>query len=91
MAMTLVGIETKNHCAGEDQQQFNSQVESVEGWSYVKWEAGTWSREQFGNPEEGERTPLEGATMQRLTKLEEAFMCAVVTVNFRVCNSLRLS
>jgi hypothetical protein len=28
-------------------------------------EAGSWGREQFGNPEEGARPPLEAATKQR--------------------------
>jgi hypothetical protein len=28
-------------------------------------EAGSWGREQFGNPDEGERPPLEAATKQR--------------------------
>jgi hypothetical protein len=27
-------------------------------------EAGSWGRGQFGNPEEGERPPLEAATKQ---------------------------
>jgi hypothetical protein len=30
----------------------------------VKWEAGSWGREQFGNPGEGGRPPLEAATKQ---------------------------
>jgi hypothetical protein len=29
-----------------------------------KWESGSWGRGEFGNPEEGERPPLEAATKQ---------------------------
>jgi hypothetical protein len=32
------------------------------------WEAGSWGRGQFGNPEEGERSPLETVTKKRLVK-----------------------
>jgi hypothetical protein len=32
------------------------------------WEAASWGRGQFGNPEEGERWSLEAATKQRLMK-----------------------
>jgi hypothetical protein len=35
------------------------------------WETGRWVREQFGNPEEGERPLLEAATEQRLEKTEK--------------------
>jgi hypothetical protein len=48
------------------------------------------TRGQFGNAEEGERPPCEAATKQRLMKTED-FMCAIVTVMFGVCNSVRLS
>jgi hypothetical protein len=41
---------------------------------------------QFGNPEEGERPPLEADTKQRLVKTEKT-LCAVVGM----CDSLRLS
>jgi hypothetical protein len=34
------------------------------------WEAGSWGREKFGNPEEGERPPLEAATKQQTDKTE---------------------
>jgi hypothetical protein len=37
----------------------------------VKWEAGSWGRGEFGNPEEEERPPLEAATKQRLGKTEK--------------------
>jgi hypothetical protein len=45
--------------------------ESVQTYSCEKWEAGSWDRGQFGNPEEGERPPLEAATKQRPAKTEE--------------------
>jgi hypothetical protein len=34
-------------------------------WELLLWEAGNWGRGQFGNPDEGERLPLEAATKQR--------------------------
>jgi hypothetical protein len=52
----------------------------------VKREVDSRGRGKSGNPEEGERLPLEAATKQRLVKTEE-LICAVVTV----CNSVRLS
>jgi hypothetical protein len=42
--------------------------------------------EQFGNPQEEKRQPLEAATKQRLVKTEKTFMCTVVTVQ-RDCRS----
>jgi hypothetical protein len=37
-------------------------------------EAGRWDREQFGNPEEGERPPLEAVTRRRVkTQQAEKF------------------
>jgi hypothetical protein len=35
-----------------------------------KCEAGSWGQGEFGNTEEGERTPLETATKQRLVNTE---------------------
>jgi hypothetical protein len=43
----------------------NFDFEPVESYSCGKWEAGSWGRGQFGNPEEGERPPLKAATKQR--------------------------
>jgi hypothetical protein len=34
-------------------------------WELLLLESGSWSQGQFGNPEEGERQPLEAATKQR--------------------------
>jgi hypothetical protein len=34
----------------------------------------------FGSPEEGERSPFEAATKQRLVKTKKKTVCAVVTV-----------
>jgi hypothetical protein len=45
--------------------------ESVESYSYEKWEAGSWGREQFGNPEEGDHLPLQTVTKQQLEKSEK--------------------
>jgi hypothetical protein len=45
-------------------------IESLESCSCEKWEAGSWGRGQFGNPEEEERPSLEAATKQRLVKTE---------------------
>jgi hypothetical protein len=44
-------------------------------------EAGSWGRGQFGNPEEGERPPLEVATKQRPVKTVtdwEDLVCPIV-------------
>jgi hypothetical protein len=32
------------------------------------WEAGSWGRKQFGNPEEGKCQPFEAATKEQLVK-----------------------
>jgi hypothetical protein len=72
--MDSVGPETNNHCAGESQQQLSSQ--SVESCSCEKQESGIWGRGQFGNPEKGERPPLEAATKQRLVKTGKT-LCAL--------------
>jgi hypothetical protein len=43
--------------------------------------AGSWGREPFGNPQEGERTQLKVATKQRLVKTVtdwEDLVCPVV-------------
>jgi hypothetical protein len=53
-------------------------MRTVESCSCEKWEAGSWSWGQYGNPEEGERLPLETATRQWLVKTEKT-LCAVVT------------
>jgi hypothetical protein len=45
--------------------------ELVESCSCEEWEAGSWGRGQFGNPEEGERQPFEAANKQRLVKTEK--------------------
>jgi hypothetical protein len=34
-------------------------------------EAGSWGRRQLGNPEEGERSPFEAVTRQRLVKTQQ--------------------
>jgi hypothetical protein len=45
------------------------------------WEAGIWGRGQFGNPEEGERPPLEAGTKQRLVRTSLwTLVCVCVTV-----------
>jgi hypothetical protein len=46
--------------------------------------------DSLGNPEEGERRSLEAVTKEQLVKTED-LMCAVVTVIFGVCTSVRLS
>jgi hypothetical protein len=45
---------------------------------------------QFANPEEGEHQSLEAAAKQRIMKTEKT-LCAVDTMTFGVCNSMRLS
>jgi hypothetical protein len=50
-----------------------SQLEDCWGLSRCEvllWEAGSWGREQFGNPEEGERQTLEAVT-RRLVKTQQ--------------------
>jgi hypothetical protein len=49
------------------------------------------ARGQFGNPGEAERPPLKAATKQQLVKTEKTPICALVTVIFGVCNSVKLS
>jgi hypothetical protein len=39
-------------------------TKSAESCSCEMWEADSWGRWQFGNPEEGERPPLEAVTKQ---------------------------
>jgi hypothetical protein len=77
----------------QSDSDYNSElfVESVESCRCDKWEAGSWGRGQFGNPEEGQRPPLEAATKQRLVKTAKTVMCTVVTVILGVCNWVRLS
>jgi hypothetical protein len=65
-------------------------VESVESYSCEKWENSIWGRWQFGKPEEGECLPLEAAAKQRVVKTKKT-LCAVVTSNFGVCNSVTVS
>jgi hypothetical protein len=43
----------------------------LSGFELLLLEAGSWSRGIFGNPEEGERSPLEAATKHWLGKTEE--------------------
>jgi hypothetical protein len=47
-------------------------VELVESCSREKWEAGSWGRGEFWNPEESQCLLLEAATKQRLVKIEKA-------------------
>jgi hypothetical protein len=63
---------------------------SVESYSCQKWEAGSWGRGQFRNPEEQERPPLKNGYQATASEDWEDFMCAVVTVIFEVRNSVRL-
>jgi hypothetical protein len=39
----------------------------------------------------GKETPAFGSRYQATASEDEDFMCAVITVNFGVCNSVRLS
>jgi hypothetical protein len=74
--MDLDETEARNDCAGESQQQFNRPTvvaESVESCSFEKWETGSWRLRGFGNPEEGERQPLETATKQWIVKTDKTF------------------
>jgi hypothetical protein len=68
--MSPVGLGTKNHCAGEDQQQFSTQSASrkllwFSHCELLLLEAGSRRQGKFRNPEEGECPPLEAATKQR--------------------------
>jgi hypothetical protein len=45
-------------------------VESVESCSCEKWEAGSWGRGEFGNPEEWERPMMKASTKQRPVRNE---------------------
>jgi hypothetical protein len=53
----------------EDQLALSASRETVcrqaDSWGFQLWAAGSWGRGQFGNPDEGERPPLEAATKQR--------------------------
>jgi hypothetical protein len=49
----------------------------------------TCDRGEFGKSDEKERPPLEAAAKKQLVKAEKT-LCAVVTVNFGECNSVRL-
>jgi hypothetical protein len=75
--MSLKGLGAKTNWLAVNRQSWSNSdfdfalVESVESWNYEKWGAGSWGRWQFGNPEEGERPPLEVATKQRLVKTEK--------------------
>jgi hypothetical protein len=69
---------------------FDFLVESVESSSSEKWETGSWGQGELENLHERERPPLEAATKQRLVRTEKT-VCAIVTVIFEVCNSVRLS
>jgi hypothetical protein len=62
-----------------------SVVVSVEICSREKWEAGSWGRWQFGEPEE--RGTSDVGSRYQLTASEERedLICAVVTVIFGVC------
>jgi hypothetical protein len=55
------------------------------------WEAaGSWGRGQFGNPEEGERPPLEAVTRERLMKTQQAEKTWVFAqVNCKVCELVK--
>jgi hypothetical protein len=51
----------------------------------LMWEAGSWGRGQFVNPEEGERLPLEATTEQRLMKTQQAEKTSMfVLVNWKL-------
>jgi hypothetical protein len=55
------------------------------------WQTDGWGRRQFGNPEEGERPPLEAATKQRLVKTVtdwEDLVCPVVICE--VCGTVSI-
>jgi hypothetical protein len=47
-------------------------------------EAGSWGRGQFGNPEEGERPPLETPTKQRQWRRYCGHYCVCEIVNSKV-------
>jgi hypothetical protein len=86
--MDVEETEVRNDCAGEAEPKLL--VESFKGCSCEKWEAGTWGLGQFGNPEE-RTSAIESRYQVTASKDWEDFMCAVVTVIFGVCNSVRLS
>jgi hypothetical protein len=93
--MSLVGLEMKNHFAGEGQQQFNNQSELVELW------VDSWSNELVvrhspaGKNVSMEAEDIVGICHQATTSKDianwEDFMCAVVTVIFGMSTSMRLS
>jgi hypothetical protein len=44
-------------------------------YELLVWEAGSWGRGRFGNPEEGERLSLEAANKQRQQRRDSTFVC----------------
>jgi hypothetical protein len=64
-------LDTKTDWLTDRQSQCDFVVESFDSCSYEKWKAGSWGRGKFGNPEEGERPPLEAAAKQHLVKTEK--------------------
>jgi hypothetical protein len=51
---------------GPEHQKRRNAYGEVENCSCEKRDPGSWGQEQFRNSEEGERSPLEAATKQRL-------------------------